>query len=117
MKYRQIKSALLITWTVLSGIILFALTAPFLLSADTLQAIVPTCEWKAKYNKECSFCGMTTGFGYITQGKFVQARKANRGSLYLYILFLLNEMAMVLALCQGTRKAKGSLACKQSVLS
>jgi len=94
----QIKLAVFFVWIVLSGVILFTMVAPFLLSADTINAMVPRCECKSKYNKECPLCGMTTSFIYISQGQFTQAGMANGFSLYLYALFVVNEIAIMLVL-------------------
>ena len=100
----QIKLAIFFVWIVLSGVILCTLVAPFLLSADTINDMVPRCEWKSKYNQECPLCGMTTGFIYISQGQFTQAGMANSFSLYLYSVFVVNEIAIMLVLIKKIKR-------------
>lgn len=86
----------IVVWIIASATIFLVLVAPFVLSTDTLNAIVPACEWKTKYNRECPLCGMTRSFVCISHGDLAQARNWNRWSVRLYTVFLVNE---VLALC------------------
>lgn len=88
----DVKVSFLIVWVIISIIILVILVTPFVLPADTISVLVPDCEWKAKYNKECILCGMTTSFILISQGKFTQAIQSNGLSVWLYSILLLNEI-------------------------
>lgn len=90
----ELKKALFIVWIILSGIMLLTLSTPFLFSTETINTFVPKCEWKEKYNKECSLCGMTRSFILISKGEIVEADKTNKFSLYLYVLFVVNEIAV-----------------------
>jgi len=94
MNIREIKLALSIVWLVVSLIILMTLITPFILSDDTIFALSPKCEWKTKYNKVCPLCGMTRSFIFISQGKFSQAVMRNKFSIYLYFIFILNEIVI-----------------------
>jgi len=69
----EVKLSFLIVWLILSVGILLVLVAPFVVSADTIAALVPTCVWKAKYGRECPLWGMTTSFIQISHGNFKQA--------------------------------------------
>ncbi|MFZ5516988.1 MAG: DUF2752 domain-containing protein [Candidatus Zhuqueibacterota bacterium] len=92
MMNQQVKLAIVIVWLILSAIILFIVTAPFLISAGEIYALTPTCQWKTKYNKDCLFCGLTTGFIAISRGDFTAAYAGNRLSIPLYAAFIVNEI-------------------------
>jgi hypothetical protein len=104
MEYRQLKLAIFIVWVILSGIILFTLTAPFVLSVNSMDKLVPKCEWNIKYNKECFLCGMTRGFIYFSQGNFTGASEMNKFSPFLYLLFVANETVLTFVLFRKFRK-------------
>jgi len=72
--------------------ILAILASPFALGRDRVARIVPMCEWKAKYGRECAFCGMTTSFLDISEGHLSEASHANRAGVPLYLLFVANEI-------------------------
>lgn len=88
---RQLRKALWIDWLVVSGVVLLLLAAPLALPQETLFALTPVCEWKAKYNAECPLCGMTRGFLDISRGDLARALEQNRGSVPLYAALLVNE--------------------------
>ena len=94
MKDMELKKAFFIVWLVLSVIILLTLATPFLFSPETINRFKPKCEWKEKYNKECPFCGMTRSFILISEGKISKADRTNKFSIYLYTLFIINEIAV-----------------------
>jgi hypothetical protein len=94
MEYKQVKVALFVVWIVLSGIILTILIVSFLLPAASVNAIVPKCEWKIKFNKPCPLCGMTTSFLAISRGRFKEADAANGLGIYLFSLFVSNEIVL-----------------------
>jgi hypothetical protein len=102
----DIRSAFFIVWIIVSAVIFLALLAPFVLSTDTLTAIVPVCEWKTKYNRECPLCGMTRSFVCISHGDLAQARNRNRWSVHLYSVFLGNEMLALSVLIIKIRAAR-----------
>jgi predicted RNA-binding Zn-ribbon protein involved in translation (DUF1610 family) len=92
MDYEELKLSLIISWLVLSLVTFCILILPYILSEESIHHLVPKCEWKTKYNKECPLCGMTTAFINISKGNFKKAYQANRGSLFLYAFFLLNQI-------------------------
>ena len=98
--------SLFVVWIIISAVVLVILVIPFALSADSVHAIAPECEWKQKYGKECPLCGMTTSFIYISKGNFQQAHLSNSFSGYLYLLFVINEFVMVCVLSSKTRFAR-----------
>ena len=103
----EFKQALRIVWLVVSFIILATLAAPFVLGGERLAQLLPPCEWKVKYHRECAFCGMTTSFLEISEGQFGNAQRANHAGIPLYSLFVTNEIG-VLAFV----RRKGSTVCK-----
>jgi len=80
-----------IVWVTLSLAIMAVLVSPFALGRERLTHLVPVCEWKAKYGRECAFCGMTTSFLDISDGRLGEASHANRAGIPLYLLFVANE--------------------------
>lgn len=101
----RLRTALIIDWLVVSALILPVLLAPFLLSAGTIGALEPVCQWKARYHRECPLCGMTTAFILISNGKLAEAQGRNRASVPLHAAFLLNECAGIcLVVLQLRRK-------------
>jgi hypothetical protein len=48
----------------------------------------PVCISVAQYNTECILCGMTRGFVAISNLEFANAWHYNRGSFFLYSIFL-----------------------------
>ena len=91
----DVRRSFRIVWVTLSLVILAVLISPFALGRERLARIVPACEWKAKYGRECAFCGMTTSFLDISEGQLREAGRANRGGIPLYLLFVVNEICML----------------------
>lgn len=99
---RQARQAFRIVWLAVSLIILATLAAPFVLGRERLANLVPVCEWKAKYHRPCPFCGMTTSFVDISEGRFSDAKRSHRAGIPLYLLFVSNELgALVFARRKG----------------
>ena len=95
------RMALSIVWAALGVVVLCVLIAPWTVTPAQVASFVPACEWKAKYHRECAFCGMTTAFFAISHGQFREADQANRGAIPLYAAFLLNEAGLLLFFQQG----------------
>ena len=102
--------SLRVVWLIASFVILMILAAPFALGSERAARLAPVCQSKARYGRECAFCGMTTGFLAISEGRIGDAERSNQGSVPLYALFVVNELC-VIAFVTG----KGGLACKYSV--
>jgi len=96
-----------LVWLALSLGILMILAVPFALGRERASHLAPVCEWKAKYGRACAFCGMTTSFLDISEGRFRSARRSNRGGVPLYLLFVSNELAAFLFFSR-----KGAMKCK-----
>ena len=90
----ECKQAFRIVWLVVSLLILGALAAPFALGRERVSRLVPVCEWKRQYGRECPFCGMTSSFLDISEGHFGDASHANRAGIPLYFLFVSNEIGL-----------------------
>jgi hypothetical protein len=88
----DVRRSFRIVWVTLSVVILAVLVSPFALGRERLARMVPVCEWKAKYGRECAFCGMTTSFLDISGGRLAEATRANRAGIPLYVLFVANEI-------------------------
>ncbi len=94
----ELRAALSTVWAMLGLILLCVLIAPWMVTPARAASLVPACEWKARYHRECAFCGMTTAFFAISHGRLREADQANRGAIPLYAAFLLNEAGLVLFL-------------------
>ena len=107
---RDVHRALQIVWLTLSLVILAVLASPFVLGRERISRLTPVCEWRAKYGRECPFCGMTTSFLNISEARFRDAGRANRAGIPLYVLFVSNEICAL-----AFARRKGGITCKQSV--
>ena len=108
----DLRPALRIVWLVVSVIILATLAATFALGRERLGHLLPPCEWKVKYQRECPFCGMTTSFLDISEGQFDNAQRANHAGIPLYLLFMTNEIG-VLAFVRRTFVRREGVICKR----
>ncbi|MCX6248813.1 MAG: DUF2752 domain-containing protein [Bacteroidetes bacterium] len=90
------KAALLIAWAILSVLAIFILLFPLVADKETVLRASPVCISKSQFNTECSFCGMTRAFIDITNGSFSAAWSLNKGSLFLYSLFLVNSILFLI---------------------
>jgi hypothetical protein len=89
---RDLDISLRFVWLIVSLAILLVLAAPFVLGPERVARLTPVCESKARYGRPCAFCGMTTGFLAISDGRFEDAERSNRGAIPLYVLFVVNEV-------------------------
>ena len=87
----QARTALLAAWLIVSAAIVPVLAAPFLVPPRTLLSLMPPCQSKVRYGRECALCGMTRGFILISRGRFDDALRRNRASIPLYAALLWNE--------------------------
>ncbi|MGA2326739.1 MAG: DUF2752 domain-containing protein [Bryobacteraceae bacterium] len=104
----QLRTALRIAWLAVSLAVGVVLLAPLVLPQETIYALAPVCQWRAKYNRECIFCGMTASFIAISRGDFETAAQRNKGSIPLYLALVANQCAALwFALGQLGRIAPG----------
>jgi hypothetical protein len=101
---RDLVQSLRLVWITLSLIILAILVSPFLLGRERLTGLVAVCERKARYGKECPFCGMTTSFLNISEGRFSEASRTNQAGIPLYVGFVSNEICALVLM----RRKKGN---------
>jgi hypothetical protein len=72
-----------IVWMAVSVAILVVLALPFTPACDPVIGLIPACEWKTRYGRECPFCGMTTSFLDISEGHLDAAHRVNRAGIPL----------------------------------
>lgn len=109
MRLSEIKNSLLIVWAILTIFIFFIILSPFVLQENTILKFAQQCQSKIKHNSRCSLCGFTTGFLMISRGKFNKAVLTTANSLFLYIIFITNELVFALflsALLLGNQKVR-----------
>ena len=104
----EVKQSFGIVWLAISLVMLAALAAPFALGRERLARLMPVCEWKSRYGRECPFCGMTSSFLDISDGQFGSAQRANRAGIPVYLLFVSNEIGLLAFVSR-----KGSPICKR----
>lgn len=68
---------------------------PLFFDSNTVLEATPTCYSVARFNKECSLCGMTRAFIEITNLNLKTATLLNRGSVPLFLIILLNSIFSV----------------------
>jgi len=98
------RRAFVASWLIVTAVTAAMLAAPLLLSARTLTALTPRCYWKARYNRECVLCGMTTAFVHISAGELDEASRSNRASVPLYGGMLVNVCGAALFLLRSRRR-------------
>jgi len=91
----HVRTALVISWLILTLLSIPAVAAPFVLPGDTISRWTPVCERKAKTGQECLLCGMTRAFLLIGEGRFQDASHHNRASVPLFFLLLGNQLLTV----------------------
>ena len=92
---RHLQRASLIVWIVLSVVVLCAIAAPAVLPPPLVRDISPTCQSLLRTGRPCPLCGMTEAFISIAHGRLAEALEANRSSLLLYVLFVVNELVIL----------------------
>lgn len=90
---KDFKSALLIYWMIATLAIMLVLAVPFIFPLETVSGLLPNCTWRAQHGKGCIFCGMTGSFYHLTGGEYREAIRINSLSIWLFHLFLLNQLA------------------------
>ncbi len=86
----QLRTALVIAWLAATLALLPVLLAPFLLSPETIFAVAPICEARAR-GESCFLCGMTTAFVLIGHLRLDDAVRANHASIPLYAALVWNQ--------------------------
>jgi len=79
-------------WIFYSIVITAVIAILFLIPEDTLLNKTPVCGSIAENGTECFACGMTRGFGSISEFDIDGANSANRGSVFVFGIFVLNTL-------------------------
>lgn len=85
----EVRQALLITWVILSAVLMMAVLAPFVLPEQKVFSLFPACEARLRGGR-CVLCGMTTAYVLLASGDFGGALAANRYSVGLWIATIAN---------------------------
>jgi hypothetical protein len=97
--------ALLLAWFAVSGVMAMTVAAAIFVPAPLVQRLAPVCEAKAR-GSECVLCGMTKAFLHLGRGEVAEAKRANRGSLALWTVFLGNGVAAAIAAGRQVSRCK-----------
>ena len=103
---RDLDLSFRVVWLIASLVILLILAAPFVFGSTQVQRLAPVCQSRVHNGKPCAFCGMTTGFLAISEGRLQDAGRANHAAIPLYAVFVMNEIAVLVFV------RKGGLTCK-----
>lgn len=79
-------------WIFYSTMIAALLFALMLIPREQLLNNTPVCESLASTGNECFACGMTRGFASISEVDIDGANSANKGSVYVFGIFVLNTL-------------------------
>ena len=85
-------SAYLFISLILLCLFLFFIIMP----EEAIYALLPTCEWKLLYGKECFFCGISHSFCEIIKFNFSSAFNYNMLGIPLFFFLMANEIFFVL---------------------
>jgi hypothetical protein len=86
----EFRTALVIAWLVVSAALSPLLLAIFVLPAEALHSLSPQCEARLQ-GRSCAFCGMTTAFVAIGEGRLQDAVRAHRAGLPLFAALVWNQ--------------------------
>ena len=100
-------------WCVISFFIFISLISPFLFSGSTLLSLVPVCPSVKHYGASCIACGLTRSFISISSFHLKDAVNFNMYGLYVYSVFLVNEILIFSVLIKIYSKYKKIKLCKQ----
>lgn len=95
-QYLEIKKAIWIVWVIYSIFISIVILALFIFNGQFLIALSPHCESIRRFGVECSICGMTRAFIEISNGDMIQAIRLNKGSIGLFVVFLINTLIFII---------------------
>jgi hypothetical protein len=90
---RDLKTALITSWLIVSVFILLILIMPYLLPEDVLLSA--SSAFQLAHKEKCPLCGMTRAFICIAHGEFNRAITLNAWSIALYAIFLTNQVLAI----------------------
>lgn len=79
-------------WIFYSIVITAVIAILFLMPEGTLLGKTPVCGSITVNGTECFVCGMTRGFGSISEFDIDGANSANKGSVFVFGIFVLNTL-------------------------
>ncbi len=98
------KISLVISWLIISAVIAFILiTSAIYPSAPSIR-FLPTSLCKINSLCSCPLCGMTRTFILIAHDRISDARSFNSLALTLFIMFILNEILVVIFISSHCRR-------------
>jgi len=100
------KNAVKTAWMIYSTAIAILLLLVFILPGEVILNNAPLCESISRFNIECFACGMSRGFVHISQFEFYEASESNRGSIYVFVIFVLNTLLFIKNLINLKRSEK-----------
>lgn len=109
----DLKKVFFNVWCIISFFIFISLISPFLFPGSNLLSLVPVCPSVKHYGTSCIACGLTRSFISISSFHFKEAVNFNMYSLYVYSVFLVNEIFFFRALIKIYSKYKKIKLCKQ----
>lgn len=80
----DVQRALILTWLILGGVSATVVGASFAVPDGWLGALLPVCEWRARYGTDCPMCGLTRAFAAIATGRWGDAWVLNQASIPLF---------------------------------
>ena len=91
----ETRRAIRYAWFVVSLMVLLCIASPLVVSPEVIGRLAPDCVWRSRFGHRCSCCGMTRAFTLIARGRFADAVKANRYSVIVYGVGVINSVCLV----------------------
>ena len=83
-------------YVIVSSIVFFGFLFFIFVPEETVYALLPTCEWKLYYGKECFLCGISHSFCEITKLNFSSAFNLNMLGIPIFFLLMANEIFFIM---------------------
>lgn len=93
----NISKEIRIVWNIFSVSIMLFLVYLFAFNSNFIINNVPTCSSILLYNKPCILCGMSRAFLKLKQFDLAGALAFNKGSIYLFAIFIINTIFYILS--------------------
>jgi len=93
-KNEDLQDAIRIVWQISAVLSISILLMLFLIDADKLLSISPTCEYQ-KIGKECFLCGSTRAFIEIKNLNFKNALHLNPFSIFIFGFLIINSILFI----------------------
>ncbi len=103
------RKAVFCVWIIVSAGMMTLLAASFALTPERAAEILPPCERQVRCGRPCPLCGMSRSFMHTARGEVGTALDCNLAGPPLFLLFVMNEMALAVVLAgrlAGARKFK-----------